>query len=137
METVGWSPEMSLGIPKMDAAHKSFLQNLHQMEAMSDDQFGDAFLTLISKIEIGFHEEEQTMEEIDYPGIQNHLEQHARVLSALHHIAPRVMEGEIALGRDAVALLPQWFAIHLSTMDAALAFAVELSGEQGRAQRLS
>jgi len=38
------------------------------------------------------------------------------------------MDGDIALGREAVELLPQWFLFHLSTMDTALAFALDLDG---------
>lgn len=132
METIRWSPEMSLGVPAMDVAHQEFLQDLMQLDSIEDERFGQAFHELVAKIEADFHEEEQMMEDLDYPGIRAHREQHARVLSALHHIEPRVMEGDIALGRDAVSLLPQWFTLHLATMDTALAFATELDSEERR-----
>jgi hemerythrin len=132
MGTIKWTPEMSLGIPAMDSAHEKFLQDLIQLAELADDKFGAAFLALIAHVECDFREEEQLMEDIDYPCMQDHLEQHARVLSALHHIAPRVMAGDIVLGRDATSLLPQWFSVHLATMDTALAFALELARAEGR-----
>lgn len=70
------------------------------------------------------------MEEIDYPELRAHREQHARVLSALHHVAPHVMNGDLALGREAAELLPQWFLFHLASMDTALAFALDLDGAE-------
>ncbi|HJV82853.1 hemerythrin domain-containing protein [Noviherbaspirillum sp.] len=130
METIRWSPEMSLGVPALDVAHQEFLQDLMLLDSIADEQFGPAFHALVAKIEADFHEEEEMMEDLDYPGIRAHCEQHARVLGALHHIEPRVMEGDIALGRDAVGLLPQWFTLHLATMDTALAFAAELDSEE-------
>lgn len=133
MQTIKWSQDMSLGVPEMDLAHKAFLEELSALLAVSDEQFGPAFLVLVARIEGDFREEEELMEDLDYPGIAGHREQHARILGALHQVASRVMDGDIALGREAVALLPQWFMFHLSTMDTALAFALDLDKEEGHA----
>lgn len=127
MNTVAWSPDMRLGLPRIDAAHESFLRELVEMEDVEDGRFCNAFLNLVARIENDFHEEELQMEEIDYAGLACHREQHARVLGALHHVAARVMAGETAVGREAIDLLPQWFVLHLSTMDTALALALELA----------
>lgn len=126
MQTVKWEQDMMLGVSEMDDAHQAFFADLGELLNMPDDTFGPAFLALVGKVEVDFRDEETLMEEIDYPGLQGHCEQHARVLSALHHVVPHVMDGDIALGREAAELLPQWFLFHLSTMDTALAFALDL-----------
>jgi hemerythrin len=128
MQTIKWSQDMSLGVSDIDTAHREFLEDLTELLTTSDDKFAPAFMRMIDKVEKDFHEEEELMEEIDYPGLQGHREQHARVLGALHHVAPHVMNGDVALGREAAELLPQWFLFHLSTMDTALAFALDLDG---------
>lgn len=125
MQTTKWSTDMTLGVPELDAAHEAFLSELGDLLNAPDESFAAAFLPIIGMLERDFREEEQLMEEIDYPGLQGHCEQHARVLSALHHVAPHVMAGDIKLGREAAELLPQWFLFHLSTMDTALAFALD------------
>lgn len=130
MESIHWDQNMALGVPEMDNAHKAFLDELGDLLNLPDDQFGPAFLAMIGKVEADFREEEELMEQIEYPGLQGHCEQHARVLGALHHVAPHVMEGDIGLGREAAELLPQWFLFHLSTMDTALAFALDLDGPE-------
>lgn len=127
MEVIRWTPEMSLGVPQMDAEHRQFIEGLGRMQVISDTEFPSEFTAMVASVERDFRHEERMMEQLDYPGIQAHREQHARVLGALHHVAPRVLEGDIALGREAVQLLPQWFLMHLSTMDAALACAMELA----------
>lgn len=131
MEVIHWTPEMSLGVPKMDAEHRQFIEGLARMLAIPDTEFPSEFTRLVASVERDFRHEERLMEDLDYPGIQAHREQHARVLGALHHVAPRVLDGDIALGREAVELLPQWFLVHLSTMDAALACAMETAEPAG------
>lgn len=126
METITWTADMRLGLPRVDAAHESLVMELERLVHMADTGFSTAFQNLVERIERDFQEEEAMMEEMDYPGLCGHREQHARVLGALHHVAARVMDGDIAVGREALALLPQWFVMHLSTMDTALALACEL-----------
>lgn len=130
MQDLHWKQDMSLGVPAMDEAHKAFLDELAELLIAPDDGFATAFVALVAKIETDFQEEEALMEDIEYSGIRGHREQHARVLAALHHIVPRVMSGDLALGREAVELLPQWFLFHLSTMDTALAFAIDMNAQE-------
>lgn len=130
-----WSSDMRLGLPRIDAAHEVFLRELARLTESGDEAFADLFLKLVAHLEHDFREEEAMMEEIDYPGLHCHREQHARVLGALHHVAARVMQGEVSAGRKAAELLPQWFVLHLSTMDTAFALALELiQGEREAVQ---
>jgi hemerythrin len=126
MNMVNWSSDMRLGVARIDTAHESFLRALTMVAEAGDDHFCDAFCGLVRRVEHDFLEEEAMMEEIDFPGLHSHREQHARVLGTLHQVAGHVMQGDIGTGRTAVALLPQWFMLHLSTMDTALALALEL-----------
>lgn len=128
MQAVSWSPVMSLGVPALDDAHKALLEELTRLADASDEQFADGFLALVAALERDFRDEETLMEQIDFPALRSHREQHARVLSGLHHVAPSVMQGDFAAGREATRLLPQWFLFHLSTMDVALAVALDLAG---------
>lgn len=128
MEKLEWSPQMSLGIASIDAEHHAFVDQIAQLTELSDDDFGPALFALISTMEKDFHGEETIMEEIGFPALQSHREQHARVLSALHHVVPGVMQGDCAAARKAIELLPQWFLFHLSTMDTAMAVAMDVAG---------
>ena len=130
MQNLKWSPEMVLGMPNIDALHQSFVEILTKLNTASDEQFAHQYNALVTNMERDFYEEEQQMEEIAFPALQSHREQHARVLSAMHHAQGHVMCGDIAAGRDVIALLPQWFTFHLSTMDAALAITIQMDSGQ-------
>lgn len=125
-----WLPEMSLGVPSMDASHLSLMEKLGQLQEASDADFPAYYASLVARVEKDFREEEDLMEDIDYPGIRGHREQHAVLQGGLHHAAAAVMAGNVPLGRRTVELLPQWFALHISTMDAALAFALQFRSEE-------
>ena len=130
METLAWSSEISLGVSAIDDAHKAFIEKLADLTTKPDREFGDSLFALIAGMERDFREEETLMEEIEFLALQSHREQHARVLSALHHIVPEVMRGDCASARKTIELLPQWFLLHLATMDTALAVELDLVGLQ-------
>jgi len=127
-----WSSETSLGIASMDEPHKSLLDKLAQFDSVPDTDFPAHFASLVARVEQDFREEEELMEQIDFPGLRSHREQHAKLLGGLHHAAAAIMEGDIALGRHAIELLPQWFVFHISTMDTALSFALQFRAEEPR-----
>ncbi len=108
----------------MDQSHKALFEKLTKVQNVSDANFPAHYASLVARVEQDFRQEEILMEEIDFPGLRNHREQHAKVLGGLHHAAAAVMNGDVELGRHAIALLPQWFLFHISTMDATLASAL-------------
>lgn len=126
-----WSRTMAFGVPAMDRAHEELEGELRRLADATDDAFPGSLSRLIAIVERDFGDEERWMEEIDFPALCSHREQHARVLSGLHHAASRVMAGDIACGRDAVGLLTTWFPMHVATMDMALAVALDV-GASGR-----
>jgi hemerythrin len=134
MEQIVWLPQMSVGIPAMDAAHKDLLEEMVRLAHETDADFGAGLCALTARLERDFQAEEELMESIDFSGLPSHREQHARALSGLHHVASRVMSGDIASGREAIDLLPQWFLIHLSTMDTTLVVALA-AAKEGLQQR--
>lgn len=123
MEKIEWTPALVLGVDAIDAAHRSLLEQMNGLLNGSDSDVAQGMEALVTAMERDFREEEEMMEQIVYPGIRAHMEQHARVLAALHRIAP----GDVTAAREALVLLPQWFEMHLATLDTALAVALELA----------
>ncbi len=126
MNTPGWTADMRLGLPQVDAGHQALLKQLRCLEQSPDGLFGAAFLALVEHLEADFREEEAIMEEMAYVGLREHREQHARVLAAMRQTAGRVLRGELASGREAAELLGEWFVGHLATHDTLFALTLEL-----------
>jgi hemerythrin len=130
MLTSQWKQDMALGVPAIDEAHEALFDELARLAQLADPQFRTGFRELIAAVERDFREEEDLMEEIGFPSLANHREQHARVLSGLHHAWAAVDEGDVEQGRHVLTLLPQWLLFHQATMDLALAAALELVQRQ-------
>jgi hemerythrin-like metal-binding protein len=122
------SPIPLSGVPAMDKLHHDLFVTLDELSCADDRTFPEHYGILVHKVERVFRTEEQWMEATDFPGLRSHQEQHARVLGGLHNVHSRVMNGEIGVGREVAArLLPQWLTFHVSTMDAVLALAMQMS----------
>jgi hemerythrin-like metal-binding protein len=116
----------------MNEARQWATLKMERLSRTGDDQFADGFNELIAGLEASFRDEEAAMEALNYPALRSHREQHARALSALHHAQPQVEGGDIALGREALELLPKWLLLHRSTMDLALASASRPPADRSR-----
>src|SRR6185312_1339697 len=88
--------DMSTGVAEMDRLHYDFFEALSALAAMPDNEFMLGFGGFICHVERAFRMEEQWMESSDFAADKSHREQHARVLSALHHLHSRVLAGDIA-----------------------------------------
>ena len=130
MQNLKWSPEMVLGVPNIDALHQSLVETIAGLNIASDEQFVHQYNILVANMERDFYEEEQQMEKIEFSALHAHREQHARVLSAMHHAQGHVMCGDITAGRGVIALLPEWVSFYLATMDAALAITIQMDATQ-------
>jgi len=123
------TPESSTGIVMMDIMHQQLDDALRVTLDAEDADFTRQFHNLVTMMEEVFSTEESWMEEIDYPAIKAHREQHARALSGMHHVDCSLMAGDVTTARKVVTiLLPDWLRLHMATMDAALAMYLQLSG---------
>ena len=112
---------MPAEISKLDALHDSLRQLTQQLHDCAQDEICSAYEQLLITAEKAFEAEQLLMEKHEFPATRCHLEQHARVLCALHQAHPAVMTGDhnVAIhvgGR----LLPEWFELHNSTLDASV-----------------
>jgi hemerythrin len=119
----------------MNEARRSLEEQMERLSRTNDDRFADGFNELVAALEASLRDEEAAMEALNYPALRSHREQHARALGALHHAQPQVEGGDVALGREALELLPKWLLLHRSTMDLALASACRPLAERARRQQ--
>lgn len=117
--------EASPGIAALDELHRSCHAAIEKLMNAGQGWLEADFPDLLNQFEYAFRTEERWMDDIDYPALKSHREQHARVLGALHHVHGKIMDGDVILGRHVVNdLLPQWLSLHIDTMDNALAMAL-------------
>jgi hemerythrin-like metal-binding protein len=128
MKHTACARETALDVPSMDRSHHILFGDLSELAALPEYEFRAHFDTMVVDLERDFYAEDEWMERIDYPETQFHREQHAIVLSALHHTHSKVKTGDIEFGRLIVASLSTWLAQHIAMTDLPLARAIRRVG---------
>lgn len=114
-----------LGVAEMDATHDEFVALVAAATAASDAEFPGLFGQLQAHTRLHFENERRLMRASRFPAMGEHESEHLRVLGEMAHFSRGVAAGRYGLARAYVKALPEWFAAHLATMDAALAACVK------------
>ena len=108
-------------ITHLNESHQLLHQLTQQLRNCDDHDVSTSYGRLLDWTEQVFGTEQRLMDKHAFPATQCHLEQHARVLCAMHRAHTAVMRGDHALGRHVGAsLLAGWFELHNATLDAAM-----------------
>ena len=123
-----WNERYTLGVAEMDATHQEFVALADALQAASDDEFPQLFAKLHEHTRLHFEHEGKLMKACRFPAIGEHNSEHLRVLGELAYFSRGVAGGRLMTARAYVKGLPDWFATHLATMDAALAACLRRAG---------
>ena len=106
---------------EIDADHQQFQQALLNLQTTKNTDFSAAFKNLHQLTEQHFAVEKQLMLSSAFPAESEHHAEHQRVLNEFKQFQTRIDKGLISFGRAFVQeRLPQWFNLHVGTMDGAL-----------------
>ena len=109
-----------LGYEPIDKDHDEFLGLLNALDGAGNADFPALFRQLYEHTEQHFERENLLMRESSFPAESEHKGEHLRVLGEFKQFNSRVEKGLIAFGRSfAKERLPQWFELHVATMDSA------------------
>ncbi|MCK9609121.1 MAG: hemerythrin family protein [Methylomonas sp.] len=115
----------------IDSDHESFVTLLNQLDTAGDAEFPGLFRHLFEHTEQHFAMEDRLMRDSRFPAEAEHAGEHLRVLGEFKQFKSRVDKGMLAFGRAFVReRLPQWFQLHASTMDSALAAHINANRKQ-------
>jgi hypothetical protein len=116
--------------PAVSAGRVRLLAQIEQLSRAPDACFATGYDELVACLERQLRSEEAVMEARNSRALRSHQEEHARVLAALHQAEPRVDEGNVRLGRQALALLDQWLPLQCVSIDLALLTSPAPTGRQ-------
>ncbi len=123
-----------LRVAEMDLAHREFVELVNALANCPDREFAERFKSLMNHTRAHFAAEEELMMKSGFPALGEHAGEHKRVIDELSQFGRGLNRGRVFLARSYVQSgLPEWFSLHLATMDAALAAhlnAVRASGVQ-------
>jgi hemerythrin-like metal-binding protein len=107
----------------MDKYHQDFTTIYNSLENNSIGAYQNLMLKLIEQTKSHFSYEEEQMDKYNYPRIKEHKDEHTKVLSEMNYFLERSNSnfGAKLLQSYYLEKLPNWFDLHLSSMDSDLA----------------
>jgi hemerythrin len=125
MTLLHWKPEYSVGIDAVDHEHRELIDLINRLhsELLANDAglsaeafFGD----LLKAISAHFALEEQFMRERRYDQLQQHKNDHERLLDDIRDIMDDFVNHDSVVNAELAARLDAWFTRHFETHDARL-----------------
>jgi hemerythrin-like metal-binding protein len=121
---------LSVGYDPIDNDHGIFIDLINQLDKANNTDFPGLFMKLYVHTEEHFESENRLMAQFGFPAETEHKGEHQRVLGEFKQFKTRIDKGLITFGRSFVReRLPQWFVLHIKTMDSALSAHIKMQQE--------
>jgi hemerythrin-like metal-binding protein len=133
MPLIKWRDSYSVGVERFDEEHKQLVELINEMFEMVRDKksvnhLQDAIAKLIEYTRIHFADEEEAMEEVEYPHLEEHREIHANLLRQVLEFQEELRSGREELKMDLYKFLREWLMNHI--LDEDMKYSTYLSQEK-------
>jgi hemerythrin len=119
-----WSSSLSVGIPEIDAQHRTLLEQAAALEAAvrarrPADRMEELFLFLQEYANAHFESEERVMREVGYAGLPDQVQEHSEFRRRLASLVPHwESEGpSAAMTMALLGFLDHWLQVHITGSD--------------------
>lgn len=119
---VEWSDELSVGIEEIDAQHRVLVDLINEMHEAIHQRQGskvvqDVLDKLVDYTRIHFAVEESLMRILNYPGYEEHKEQHEELMQHVYDLQEKVATGKTSIGFELMHFLKIWLTKHIMETD--------------------
>jgi hemerythrin len=120
-ESLQWNDQFLLGYTPIDEVHQEFVDLTGQMQRAEDAALPGLLAEFAVHLRHHFEMENEWMVSTDFPPRECHMDEHAAVMASVEEVQALLAQGDVAICRDLVAQLAQWFPQHADQLDSALA----------------
>lgn len=108
---------------EMDKIHKEFIHIYNSLNDETNDSYKNVMIKILEHTKLHFCKEEEDMKSFNYPRKKEHIDEHNKVLSEMEFFIQRsnTKMGQMMLKSYYKEKLPDWFDLHLLSMDSDLA----------------
>lgn len=121
MMPMTWGEHLLLGHSEMDGLHEEFVELIGQLQTASDAQLPERLQAMRAHLEQHFKEENEWMRRSAFPPRDCHIDEHSAVLRSVCEVGELLAAGNVAICRDLIRALADWFPKHATHLDSALA----------------
>lgn len=131
--TVNWSQDLKLGIKKIDQQHRSFFEQRDKFvrsctellakegdSAATRDEIEELFYFLTDYFKTHFEDEEQLLQEKNYPYYEQHQQRHKKFIEEVQQIKYEFLQNDeisVELVHQLKDKITDWFVNHIAKED--------------------
>lgn len=128
-----WDDKYSVGIPEVDAQHKTLFHFIDRLDAAIRDKHGSAacrniLAELVDYTRIHFALEESLMRLSAYPRFEGHRRQHEELITEVSGLQLKIDSGSAAVSFELMHFLRVWLTGHILRSDQDYALHFQQSG---------
>lgn len=121
-ETFAWNDSFVVGHEQVDSQHRELFLLLKDVHSAVYQQDGISIVSetlkkLIDYTQFHFRDEEQLMEELNFPGFEDHKKLHDALINKVEDLLEELQEGEVVLVEELLLLLKDWLCEHIIKQD--------------------
>lgn len=120
-ESLQWGDQFLLGYTPIDEVHQEFVELTGQMQGATDAALPALLAKFAIHLRRHFETENEWMLSTEFPPRECHMDEHAAVLQSVEEVQDLLAQGHVAICRELVEQLAQWFPKHADQLDSALA----------------
>ncbi|MFH1155562.1 MAG: bacteriohemerythrin [Pseudomonadota bacterium] len=125
MPIIEWTDSLSVGVKDLDEQHQKWFaiyNKAHdQMMSGSIEALNllgpETLKEMIAYTNFHFASEEQFMEKMKYPGLEDHKALHKNFIRRLDQVALEIHRGEFILNSEVIKLIQNWLINHIMVED--------------------
>ncbi len=119
---IEWNDNYSTGISRIDSEHKKLFGIINKViyakEHKGDpEEIKEILVEMNNYALTHFKTEESYMEAFNYPGYQNHKEEHNRFSDEIASYADKVVKGDSLIAHELLEYLKHWLVKHIQLTD--------------------
>jgi hemerythrin len=123
---VVWKDSYSVGIPKIDAQHKTLIDLTNQLHAAmksgkAQQAMAKTLDDLVAYTDTHFAYEESLLISRRYSGLAAHQQQHRALVGQVRELSERFRAGRLTLSIETLQFLKTWLTSHILSSDQAYA----------------
>lgn len=137
-----WGNDMAIDNGLIDQDHQQLVEQVNTLhtatsEGRGHEVVGSLLEDIIRDTLSHIRHEEQQMEALGYPHLDEHKKGHERFMADLEHLRQRYQAGAITVAAQLSWLLRDWLSIHIRRLDKELARFILQKQRQGHPQALA
>lgn len=123
MAAITWSEMMSVGVPVLDADHKTLVGLINDLHRSVGDEeeyatLGSVLKALADYADYHFAREERVMEACRYPALNAHIVMHHKLARQVRDLKTRYDQDQTAVrAKDCLEFLHKWLIEHICSTD--------------------